>query len=95
MTTESTLFFWVGTNGLLLTITTGRGVFLNIGTYSFGIAATGIKETFPTLIINTYPFAGDLMTTLWSTLSGFTFSLGRYLTPSALWYLTSLHVIGS
>jgi hypothetical protein len=48
----------------LLTITTGRGVFLNIGTYSFGIAATGIKETFPTLIINTYPFAGDLMTTL-------------------------------
>jgi hypothetical protein len=26
----------------LLTITTGRGVFLNIGTYTFGIAATGI-----------------------------------------------------
>jgi len=24
-----------------LTITTGRGVFLNIGTYSYGIAATG------------------------------------------------------
>lgn len=42
ITTESTLSFWVGTNGLLLTITTGRGVFLNIGTYTFGIAATGI-----------------------------------------------------
>ncbi len=42
MTTESTLSFWVGTNGLLLTITTGRGVFLKIGTYSFGIAVTGI-----------------------------------------------------